>query len=216
MENGELWGSWQHLCLEDGLNTCYIDKQQRESMEKPKWWFISSVSCEWDVKSYTTYKVRGKNTKMQQTDSLRFCRILPWSSKVSANSSVSCFLCQLKLMAYPVHSMGECTSMVRTSSPFASTSAPAWMVWWAACPSVPTKCPCLGGDAQSPGWRSPRVAVVKNGCVMMTTASARSWVSQQRASCTQTTSVLCCQSSDRIPSQLPAEQIHSEVKLKIL
>lgn len=114
-------------------------------------------------------------------------------------------------MVCPAPLMGVSTSTVRTSSPSASTSVPAWTAWWAARLSVLTRCPCPVSCAQSQGWSSLRGVAVRNGCVMMTTTSARSCRSRrhfppsQTANITPTTSVPFCSLNPCLP--------HSEVHI---
>lgn len=111
----------------------------------------------------------------------------------------------------------RCTSMVRTSSLAAKTSAPAWTEWLAACPFVLNKCPCLTGAACDPGWSGLRMDAAKNGCVMMTTISVKSQASWHTPLCMTAspfpiTLVPCCRPSCSFGLLLPPDRPHSEVK----
>lgn len=81
-------------------------------------------------------------------------------------------VCIFKLTHKDVHVSLEvtCISTERISSPAVSISAAVWMVWWAVCPSAHTTSLCLTDTVPTPVLRPCRIAVVRNGYVMMTTA----------------------------------------------
>ncbi|KAF3851705.1 hypothetical protein F7725_013477 [Dissostichus mawsoni] len=73
----------------------------------------------------------------------------------------------------PVSSGAGCTSMEKTSSPAASTSAPAWTGWWAACPSAPPGAAVYLALCATPAGQHGE-GCCRSGCVTTTTTSMRS------------------------------------------
>lgn len=125
---------------------------------------------------------------------------------------------QLKPRVLPASSAAGSTSTARTSSPTASTSAPVWMGWWAACPSALTRFPCPPGVARGPAWPDPTVAAARSGCVTTTTTSVRSQTGSKTrpdwtTSTSPTTSVPCCRSSLSRGSRAESQGPHSEVNM---
>lgn len=76
--------------------------------------------------------------------------------------------------APPVCSEAPCTRAERLSRAAVSTSAPAWMVPWAACRSAPWMCGCPARTAPCRGGSRFQASAAKSGSVILPTRTA-SW-----------------------------------------